>query len=1109
VAATAPKRPADILLGEAGESACLLGNEAIVRGALEAGIAFMAGYPGTPSSEITDGFARIAKARAVAFEYSVNEKVALELAFAAALAGARSLCAMKHLGLMVAGDPLSTIPYIGTEAGMVIVSAGDPSCHTSPNEADQRHFGPMLHIPVLDPSTPAEAHAMTRAAFELSEECKLPVLLRTTTRVAHSRADVRLGALGEPRVTGFVRDPARYVPVPGHARRMRVELKKRIAQAADWMARSGFFRAEGSAEDVVLASGAPAATTADVLREAGALGRVAFWRLGTIHPLPEAEIVARLRDVRRLLVVEELSPFLEDAILALVARHELRVKVLGKRSGHFPEEFEYEPHVIERGLFEALGIGRPPRARPAPLALAPRTPTLCPGCPHRAAFVAARSAFAEDQLFFNDIGCYTLGYAPPLRTADALLCMGAGFTLAAGVARVTGKRTVGYMGDSTFFHAGMPALLDAIKEKANVVAVVLDNEVTAMTGFQESPDGGKIEAVARALGAQQVETIDPYDLDSAVAAFLRAKAATGVSVVVVRRECPVHATRSKGGARAVPFAADAEACRVCGREESGLRCRQPVTEGYERNLARAAALREDVGPTPSIAPCATRCPLTLCVQGYAGHVAAGEYAEAAGHVAERTPLPESVCRVCDRPCEDDCVRGAIDQPVAINHLKRFVVEWAERERPELLVPGKEAPNGLRVAVVGAGAAGLSAAQDLAVRGYAVTLYDAEARPGGLLTHGIPEYRLPERAVRADVDRVLSLGVSFIGGTRLGRDITLAGLLDGHAAVLLAVGAHRGRTLDLPGGGSVATIDALGYLRAVRLGEEAPNGRRVVVVGGGNAAVDASRTAARRGATSVTVACLEPRDAMPALADEIVAAEREGVELRCGVRPVRFDAAGLWVAPIGGGAEALLAADLVVVAVGQEVDPASLAGEVTLRRDAAGLVAIDRETCRTSHERVFAGGDLVAGERTVTTAIAWGLRAAWGIDAALRGRAVADRRRPPLPPSPSRAYRPRAPSIPRRHPPELDARARRDTMDEVVGAFSAADARAEAERCLMCGRCGNCRACVEVLGCPAIAMDASGAKVAVDATWCIGCGVCEELCSNRALRPIATEKAVPS
>ena len=216
---------AEPLLHDAeGHVAFLLGDEAIVRGALEAGVGFACGYPGTPASEVLGAFARIAAAQGIAFEYSVNEKVALEMAFAASLAGARSLCAMKHLGLMYAGDPLSTIPYVGTVGGMVVVSAGDPSCQTSPNEQDQRHLGPMLHIPVLDPSTPQEAHEMTRLAFDLSDQSRLPVLLRITTRVAHSRARVRCGRLRQPRVTGFVRDPERFVPIPENARRLRLQL---------------------------------------------------------------------------------------------------------------------------------------------------------------------------------------------------------------------------------------------------------------------------------------------------------------------------------------------------------------------------------------------------------------------------------------------------------------------------------------------------------------------------------------------------------------------------------------------------------------------------------------------------------------------------------------------------------------------------------------------------------------------------------------------------------------------------------------------------------------------------------------------------------------------
>ena len=256
------------MLAEPGERPALfLGNEGIVRGALEAGVAFASGYPGTPSSEVTDSFARLSAKRGIVFEYSVNEKVALEMAWAASLAGARSLVAMKHLGLMSAGDPISTIPYVGVVAGMVVVSAGDPSCMTSPNEQDQRHLGAMLHLPTLDPSTPQEALDMTRAAFDISERSRLPVLMRITTRVAHTRAPVRCGELSEPEVGGFVKDPARFNPVPPNARRMRTELPGRLELAREEMALAGFFRRQGKGRVAVIAAGAPAATTAELLRE--------------------------------------------------------------------------------------------------------------------------------------------------------------------------------------------------------------------------------------------------------------------------------------------------------------------------------------------------------------------------------------------------------------------------------------------------------------------------------------------------------------------------------------------------------------------------------------------------------------------------------------------------------------------------------------------------------------------------------------------------------------------------------------------------------------------------------------------------------------------------
>ncbi|MFV2074235.1 MAG: FAD-dependent oxidoreductase, partial [Thermoanaerobaculales bacterium] len=855
-----------LLADEAGRTEFLLGNEAIARGAIEAGVGFACGYPGTPSTEVTDTFARLAPVLGIPFEYSVNEKVALEMAFAASLAGARSIVAMKHLGLMSAGDPLSTIPYVGTVGGMVIVSAGDPSLHTSPNEQDQRHLAAMLHLPMFDPRTPQEALEVTRAAFDLSERCRLPVVIRPTTRVCHTSAPIRFGPRARPVVPEFHRDPNRFLPLPPNARKMRIEIKQRLETARAFMGKSGFFERRGNGRDAILASGAPAAICTDLLGEGEADAHVTLLMLGIVYPLPEEWLVEMLRELDTVLVVEELSPYLEDRVRALCTLHGLSPKILGKRTGHLPEEYEYTPEIIQSALNDTFGIGSPIQPAGEERPLPNRPPILCAACPHRSAFFAARSVFGDEALYFSDIGCYTLGAAPPLNAGDALLSMGAGFTLAAGVARTTGERTLGFLGDSTFFHSGMPALLNAIKEDVNMVAVIMDNQVTAMTGFQQSPgieiEGGRlrrsvnIEAVVKALGARHVETIDPNDLASAVAAFERAKQRSELSVVISERACPIffdreirHTTGAVlevggdtagsilevkpdttgavlevGGdtagavlevkpdttgsvleiradtAGAVPgvittYAIDHDRCQHCGRSSCGQRCDQGVVEGFERAMARARSL--EIGKDlarPPVAPCATKCPLFLCIQGYAAHIAAGRYADAVELIMSGLPLPDSVCRVCHRPCEIACVR--VDQPVAINDLKRFAMDWAEGQEDFPYQPRGEPKNGMSVAVVGAGPAGLASAHELAMRGYQVRLFDANDEPGGMLVTAIPTYRLPREVLHRDIQRILDLGVVFEGGRRLGADLHLDELLGDHDAIVLALGASIAIELDL-------------------------------------------------------------------------------------------------------------------------------------------------------------------------------------------------------------------------------------------------------------------------------------------------------------------------
>jgi len=676
------------------------------------------------------------------------------------------------------------------------------------------------------------------------------------------------------------------------------------------------------------------------------------------------------------------------------------------------------------------------------------------------------------------------------------------------------------MGDGTFFHSGMPALLNAIKQRANIIAVILDNQVTAMTGFQESasdPEGHSIsiERVVRSLGAPAVEVIDPYDLTGAIAAFRRAASAQGISVIIGQRMCPSHKARREGISGRL-FEVDHARCVACGRDGNGHRCGQEPTAEFTHQLGRAALNRAPTraNEAPDTAPCNDACPLSLCVQGYVGHVAAQEYAEAFGHIMERVVLPASVCRVCHRPCETACVRNNSDGAVAINDLKRFVVDWAKGAEHPLRQPAAPA-NSLdqRIAVVGAGPAGLAAANDLRLRGYRVTLFDAAEQPGGLLARGIPAYRLPRDELQRDIDRLLNLGVEFVGNTRIGLDRTLAQLLDdGFAALFLAVGASRAKRIDIPGAhdtGAPEVVDALGFLARANSSKGVRVPARVVVIGGGNAAIDAARVARRSGADVVSLVCIEDRETMPAIDAEIAAAETEGIEIITAAKPVGLGPGVVTIAPVS--AEDVedrpLSVGLVILAVGQEPDLefAQVEG-AALRRDAQGCLMVDAITHQTSHPRIFAGGDAVGGnERTVTAAMASGLRAAWAIDRTLRGAELGDLRTPPS--TVKRSGHPKPPYIPRftnhrNTVPELPLPERMTTFREVVTGFSEAHVRSEAARCLACGLCGNCNVCIEQLGCPALLR--AGRGVRIDPTLCNGCGVCAEVCPSNAIRTAVPE-----
>ncbi|MFH1130353.1 MAG: FAD-dependent oxidoreductase, partial [Pseudomonadota bacterium] len=616
-------------------------------------------------------------------------------------------------------------------------------------------------------------------------------------------------------------------------------------------------------------------------------------------------------------------------------------------------------------------------------------------------------------------------------------------------------------------------------------------------------------------------------------ACMRARDEKGVSVIISERACNTFLTRITGKTPSVPYEVDHSRCQVCAREQTGERCNVEPSKAYARQRARSRAMDKRENSCFSVvAPCSAQCPLSVCIPGFVGNIAAGEYKAAFQHILSKISLPETVCRVCHRPCEAVCEREAFDESIAINDLKRWVIDWAAKQESPPYKPEMEPNNGLRVAVIGAGPSGLAAAHDLRLRGYAVTIFDANDEPGGLLLTGIPEFRLPREALHRDVARILSLGVEFHGKVVLGQDLQIKNLLEkGFDAVYLAVGAHQALGLALEGEdapGRPVVIDALAYLKTARLSgkEGTPDaGKRVVVVGGGNAAIDAARTARRYGAEKVVVVYRRRKKEMPAIPSEVLAAEEEGIELRTQLQPVRIlrgektglecvrtepgppdDSGRKRPIPIEG-TEVFLEADSIVAAIGQSPQEDLFdSQEPSLEYSDDGAIRIDPLTGQTSHLRIFAGGDLVSQERTVTWAMASGKRAAWGIDRKLRGEVKAAKRLPPpIPEEPPANISYGQPDerterydfVARQHPSELSLSERVSDFKEVVSVFSKEQARGEAFRCLICGLCANCRSCLDLFGCPAFYTKEG--RIHIDPNICTGCGVCADLCPNGAIR----------
>ena len=590
----------ELVTGASGEKQFLLGNEAAVRGLIEAGVSIAATYPGTPSSEIGNVLSVLAKDANIYFEFSTNEKVAMEVAATAAASGLRSFTFMKHVGMNVAADSFMTTAYSGVTGGMVILSADDPSLFSSQNEQDTRNYARLANVPILEPSNCQEVKDMVKYAFELSEQFGLPVIVRTTTRVSHMRGVVEFGEVNDNSSNNdnhwkrghFNKDPSKYVPVPAFAGDMHVRLWDKIHKIEEITNKSELNRQISLADGkkyAIIASSSAYNYAYDVCKFNNL--DINILKLGFSYPFPRKLVCEFLNGVDEVFIVEEVDPIIERDTLAAIGAEKLDVTVHGKLDGTFPLYHEFNSDVVADGLNKTFNFKDENDVRYSSSLteleseLPSRAPVLCAGCPHRAMYYGINLAIAElglkpvDVIFASDIGCYTLGINPPYNAADYLLSMGSSVGDGCGFSVSTDQKVASFIGDSTFFHSGVSPLINAVHNKHNFVLTVLDNRITAMTGGQPNPgipvDGMGDEApevsirkLALACGCDYVRVINPFNLEQVVKTYKEAFERDDTAVIISKAPC----TLIKGLTKKPPVNFVEGNCNNCDKCVSELAC---------------------------------------------------------------------------------------------------------------------------------------------------------------------------------------------------------------------------------------------------------------------------------------------------------------------------------------------------------------------------------------------------------------------------------------------------------------------------------------------------------------------------------------------------------
>jgi indolepyruvate ferredoxin oxidoreductase alpha subunit len=992
---------------------------------------------------------------------------------------------------------MMTASYMGL-SGFVMISADDPGQWSSQNEQDNRLMARHALIPVLEPCSAQEAKDMMVDAFRLSEEFGQMFMLRSVTRIGHARSNVVLGGIQQGKKQAkFVRNFQKFVCLPANYRVNRRLVLQRMAKIKDVVDSLPYNHIDikKGAKLGVITSGISYGYALEAVKWLGLEDKISILKIGTPYPLPEKLTKQFLQSVKEVLVAEELEPFVEEAVKVVAQENNITVKIHGKDL--LATAGELTVRQLAEALSKLTGV-KPPvdfaaidkLAKETAALLPLRPPTMCAGCPHRASLyainIAARryqQATGKEPVKTSDIGCYALGANPPLNGDDTAVCMGGGFGIANGFAHVLDVPVIGHLGDSTFFHSGIAPMINAVYQKSKMVMVVLDNSTTGMTGFQPHPGASgdkandvRIENIAKASGVKFVEVVDSFDLPKLIDSVERALKFEGPSIIVARRLCNILDAREKRktGEKAVPYVVDPNKCMA--------------------------------GAPPA---CQATCPLHIDIRGYVKLVREGKFDEALALIKQVLPFPSIIGRICTHPCESKCKRGEVEQAIAINALKRVATEYG-KYTDDLTIPA-EKPE--KVAIVGGGPAGMMAAYDLRKAGYKVTIFEAQSKLGGMMAYGIPEFRLPRNVLEKETDIVKKLGVEIKLNTRVGKDVKLDDLRKNYNAVFIAAGAHKGRSLGIENEHANGVIDGTEFLHKVNSGEKIKAEDKVVVVGGGNVAIDCARTCVRLGFKDVSIVYRRSKAEMPAIADEITEAEHEGVKLTLlsgpnkvaenggrviGLECIKMelgepDASGRRRPVPVKNSEFIIGTCLIISAVGEEPELSFMAGDVagTIEK---GLIKADPVTLATNLKGVFAGGDVVTGAATVVQAMAAGRKAAKSIDKYFKGEAMgAGREGEEIYESKLIVDTFGIAEETRKVMPVLPVALRQGNFKEVETGLTREQAMEEGGRCLQC----DCHICINLLGCPALITDKG--KVAVDNAQCPGCGVCAQVCPFEAIK----------